>query len=313
MFFPVGFCSDQNTSLAHLSEHCLLEMIRRDLFEDIHSKPFFMLFNAMTTSYYTCIWFSSPISIYDNLRDMFVNSIEKITHRLQQLDNTIVNHEKIKIINELRYLKRQNCIDGKSGSNTIYDKQGVLGISIEEIHGFMNKYIIQGGVLLEYGGLDRFQNTTCELENQYFEISLIDKQNLLINNVSDLTLINLWRLINYIAQQEEISTHFRQLTNKSMYISFDIPIKNAIQLLLNIDDNRLQYYIEKYYENERNECNDSLEFLKRMYKLFRQTGFICNKKEWYKSIYQLPNLYRKTLIYVRDCYDKFEKISVSQG
>lgn len=303
VFFPVGFCTERNGELAHLTEHCLLELIRRDFLPDRLHKPYFLLFNAMTTSYYTCIWFSSPKSCYETHREVFIGAIEQLGESIIKLDEAAVNREKNKIINELHFLKHQFCLEGRTVSDGLLEEQGLNDISIEEVRSVLNKYVAEGGILFEYGDIECFDETTYEIQNNCVEFVLLDDHRLLIRNATDPTLVNWGRLISHIACQKKVAVHFRQLTSNSMYIGSDETIKNVMSALESIDDKQLQYYIEEYYMHERVKCSDNLEFLKRLYKYYRQTGKICNKKTWYESIYNLPETYKEIITYVRNNYD----------
>lgn len=297
LFFPIGFFSEKISSLAHLSEHCLMEIIRRELFFDRIKKPLFMQYNALTTSFYTCVWFSAPVSSYKYLRKLFIHAIDNIPNNISFIDDILINHEKNKISKELDLIK--NNKDNQFINRGLLDENGLMELTSNDIICTINKYISQGGVLFEYGGIKQFETIVSNNPIEYPTILFPDNYRIVCRHVINPEIIHTARLISYIACQEGIESHIRQLTNEIISIDFNIPIKEAVDVLLKIDKIKFQYYIESYYLCEKKDCSDMLQYLKRMYKYYRQTGSVCNKFNWYNSICNVPDVYKKFLIRVR--------------
>lgn len=299
-FIPSGFCHESKKSLAHLTEHCLLAITKTIFLPNPQNKPDFLLFNAATTSYYTCIWFTSPVNIYRDLHKLFIEAITKIPDNIYLINMAMIDHERDKISYELKYLKELNESKRQFKNSELLEETGLSVLTENDIKNTIEGYVQKTSLLIEYGGREEFNEIKDKNLQCSPQIHIMDNKHIILTEVDSLQYIHAIRFIAYIVNKKGISVQVKQHIEKSILIIFSEHIGSVIKMLEKLTPTQFQYYLEDYYAYERKDCNDNFQFIKRLYKYYRQTGYVCNRKQWYSAIYNIAEFYKKLILHMKE-------------
>ena len=286
-FFPIGFYMEEKSSLAHLAEHCLVSALKELTIGNGVRKPFFLEYNGFTTMYYSCIWFRSTSKIYANTRNIFLESLLNIS--ANNITEDDIAHEKEKIRAELMRLSQDENVRRTFIHQNLLEEGELNLCTRSDVLSKINQYFKSDFIIIEYGNREEFdEHTTNDVEHS--EVIITDTK-IVFKHSDNVGSVQLIRFLIYIFRKLGFTAYSKQYKQNLAMIALDQPVREVISQLPHPNSIQFQVLLEDFYSKERVASINTIDYLKNQYKLYIQTGEICNRIIWLQSINGIPKRY----------------------